>query len=528
MLVVPPQTTRQSARPRARAAASNGAEQQLGRSILGWTVALLTCLAVVLALAVADQKREAASSLADFAQEQHRLADSIAIDLHNRLQVLRRDALLANEQSREGRPPPASILGAYTRIGAASQLLSEPSPSTTAISLKLEVAPGESVNVLATPGELLHGMEKLEVPGESVVLIRPPGDERFFAISGQAISIPALRAAADQHEPFVELSGQNAQALGLPERTAYVGLASFDAGALGSWTVGMAASAERVRDRQARTRLRLAVSTIFAAGLVGTFGTLLLRRLRREHALARDLESVAMSRERGERLERAMKVAALGTLATGIAHELSTPLGVIVARTERLLGMPLEPRVAKNVQAIVDQTGKINDIVRGFLDVARGRSPAVTRHEPSALVAEALELVEHRFVREEVTLSGHVDEGIRQLSGDRRLLVHALVNLLLNACDACEPGGRVSLGAREEGELIVFEVIDDGVGIDPEDAARVTEPLVTTKPAGKGTGLGLAITKEIVSMHRGKLTLEPGQHGGTVARIAVPAVEEVA
>lgn len=108
------------------------------------------------------------------------------------------------------------------------------------------------------------------------------------------------------------------------------------------------------------------------------------------------------------------------------------------------------------------------------------------------------------------------------MRGDARLLEQALVNLLLNACDACRRGGRVTVGVATDGASVTFTVTDDGAGIRPEHAARVLEPFFSTKPSDQGTGLGLSITKEIVAIHRGTLALEPGAPQGTRATIRVP------
>jgi signal transduction histidine kinase len=100
------------------------------------------------------------------------------------------------------------------------------------------------------------------------------------------------------------------------------------------------------------------------------------------------------------------------------------------------------------------------------------------------------------------------------------MLQHALVNLLLNACEACAPGGRVRVAAHREKDGVAFTVTDDGAGISAEAAARATEPFFTTK--GHGAGLGLAITSEIVKMHRGTFTLRPASPRGTVAAVIIP------
>ncbi|MGE5182417.1 MAG: sensor histidine kinase, partial [Acidobacteriota bacterium] len=135
---------------------------------------------------------------------------------------------------------------------------------------------------------------------------------------------------------------------------------------------------------------------------------------------------------------------------------------------------------------------------------------------------EAAELVAHRFARARVELAVAAGDELPAVRCEPLLFKHALVNLLLNACDASPAGATVHLDVRAEGGEVVFAVTDDGDGIAPADAARAIEPFFTTKPAGKGTGLGLAIAREIASSHRGSLAIAPRDPRGTRAQISVP------
>ncbi len=116
------------------------------------------------------------------------------------------------------------------------------------------------------------------------------------------------------------------------------------------------------------------------------------------------------------------------------------------------------------------------------------------------------------------------------IRGDPRLIEHAVVNLLLNACDACSSGGNVVVSARDgdHNHGLLLTVADDGPGISHADADRVLEPFFSTKPSGQGTGIGLAIVQEIVASHRGSLTLESVSPHGTRATIKLPSSEDTA
>ena len=196
---------------------------------------------------------------------------------------------------------------------------------------------------------------------------------------------------------------------------------------------------------------------------------------------------------------RADKLATMGAFATGIAHEIATPLAVIAARTEMLSD---DARRARAAQTIVEQTDKISGIIRSFLALARGESPERSKLAPLDLLSSAKGMVEHRFEAAEVALDIAVPKDAPMVFGEPRLLEQALVNLLLNACDASQPGQRVRAVVRMEEGRVCFCVEDDGAGISADVAARATEPFFTTKP-GAGTGLGLAITNEIAKHHQG-------------------------
>jgi signal transduction histidine kinase len=148
--------------------------------------------------------------------------------------------------------------------------------------------------------------------------------------------------------------------------------------------------------------------------------------------------------------------------------------------------------------------------------------------DPAQIVRAAVAAVEHRFARAQVRLATDIPPSMPAVQCDRDLLEHAVVNLLLNACEACEAGGHVSLTARSDAGQVGFVVVDDGAGISPEDAARAAEPFFTTKADGSGTGLGLAIATEIVKSHRGELAIGPNQSDspqkakGTRAIIEIP------
>ena len=172
---------------------------------------------------------------------------------------------------------------------------------------------------------------------------------------------------------------------------------------------------------------------------------------------------------------------------------------MIAGRAEQLVPRAEDERTRRGLGAILDQVKRIDEVVRGLLGLARGDAPTGDRLSPAAAVDAAVGLCEHRFVKAGVPLAREVAPDLPEVNGDARLIEHALVNLLLNACDACRAGGKVTVRADARHEPprreVVFTVADTGSGISEADLHRVVEPLFTTKPVGEGTGLGLAIAR---------------------------------
>jgi signal transduction histidine kinase len=309
----------------------------------------------------------------------------------------------------------------------------------------------------------------------------------------------------------------NAPRIGLPERTAMAGIARTADGA----AIAIVSTAADQRDRDLAGQERLVGSILLAVGLVSAFGGLALVRQRSQLMLERELAVSDAARARDTELERLSRAATMAALGSGVAHELSTPLGVIVGRAEQVLARAGgDDRIAKNAQAILDEADHIDKVVRGLLGLARGAPIAMQEIGPRELVREAAALVQHRFERAGVTLMPVVGANLPAVRCEPLLFKHALVNLLLNACEASPKGSCVRVDVAAESGEISFVVSDEGQGITPEDAARATQPFFTTK--GEGTGLGLAIANEIVSTHRGSLKIAPRSPRGTQVQIKIP------
>jgi len=468
-----------------------GLPREPGSSLVA---SMLVAMGAVMALAGWDSRRESDAVFRDVGDEQSVLADVVAVDLRAHLQALARDsASLARA--------PGDNAGLVTRVAGAD---------------------GRALDVVLRAADLLGILGRR--PGELRVLLAPPQGQAFYTSDDDWLVLPSVRDALDRGLTSVRLNRDEASTAGLVARTAMAGIARVDAGTMGRWGVIAIGTAARQRDREMRAFWRLVLGVVVASGLILAFGGLALRKQRKELALEQELALTHVQQASDDRLARAERIATLGTFAMGVIHEVSTPLGVIVGRAEQLRARAAQDeRAVHAAQTIMQQVDRIQVVIRRFLDMARGGPPMLAKENPGELVRAAAASVEHRFIKAGVSLTTDARAEAQLVLCDRALLEQALVNLLLNACDACRSGGHVRAAVRSDAERVTFVVTDDGAGIAPDAAARAKEPFFTTKAPGAGTGLGLAIASEIAKSLRGELTIAPNDARGTRACIEIPA-----
>lgn len=371
--------------------------------------------------------------------------------------------------------------------------------------------------------ELLAGVHRLEDQGEVMVLVARPGDHGFLTTDRRVISSRHLRDALDARERAIVIPRDEAVTYGLPRRRAVAGLARVGTHERGPWGVVVLASANRVRLRELHEQWRLGLTAGVVTVLVLALGGAAQRRERRRLELEREIAISGLEREREAALAKADKMAALAALSTGIAHELGTPLSIIVERLDQL-----ESRLAGDERAIAllkivaEQAERIQRIARASLALARGDSPFLVETEPPLLARRAADLVRHRFSKAGVSLECSIEEGLPRIACEPSLFEQALVNLLLNACEASPKSGRVVLNVRAAPGEVHFIVDDEGEGIPKDALEKATEPFFSTKRKQGGSGLGLTIAREIVAHHAGTLLLAQRPEGiGTRAAIAL-------
>jgi len=220
------------------------------------------------------------------------------------------------------------------------------------------------------------------------------------------------------------------------------------------------------------------------------------------------------------RLVQSEKMAAIGRLAAGVAHELGTPLNVVDGKAQRALRREdLPPRAASALQEIRAEVQRVGSIVRQLMDFGRSNPLALESERADRLVRSVLARVDgeaRRSRRVEIASDGPAPV----LAVDRVRLEQALANLLENALQASRE--RVRIGWFETSEQAGFAIEDDGPGIPEEDRPRIFEPFYTTKPVNRGTGLGLAVAHAAVRDHEGTIEVGRSELGGARVRIVLP------
>jgi signal transduction histidine kinase len=282
----------------------------------------------------------------------------------------------------------------------------------------------------------------------------------------------------------------------------------------------------RAAERVAGGARRLEVPRSGARELVElgeSLRTMTDRLISEEQALRGKVDEVERTtqslREAQDRLVRSEQLASVGRLAAGIAHEIGNPIAAIMGMQDLLLEGGLEPAQERDfLLRMRNETDRINKIVRDLLDFARPAARTISAaSEPAhvdAAVHDTVALVTPQKSFREVNLDVRVSPGLPAVRLAREHLVQVLLNLLLNAGDACGPGGHVKVRAEPSAEGVRVTVEDDGPGVSADMRSRLFEPFATTKDVGKGTGLGLAVCRGLVEASGGTIDLDATHTAG--------------
>jgi signal transduction histidine kinase/CheY-like chemotaxis protein len=223
------------------------------------------------------------------------------------------------------------------------------------------------------------------------------------------------------------------------------------------------------------------------------------------------------------------KMAAIGQLVSGIAHELNNPLTGILGYAQLLLGRGLGPAQQGEATKIYEEAERASRIVKNLLLFARETQPERMPVELNEVVERALALRSYELKVEDIAVVRELDPGLPQTRADPIQLQQVVLNLLVNAEQAILEGrghGTIRVRtARRGAARLALEVTDDGCGIDARIVSRIFDPFFTTKPPGIGTGLGLSIVYGIVQQHGGEITVESGPGRGAAFTVELPMVE---
>jgi two-component system NtrC family sensor kinase len=236
----------------------------------------------------------------------------------------------------------------------------------------------------------------------------------------------------------------------------------------------------------------------------------------RDHQLKEQAERTILKSE---------KLASIGRLASGIAHEINNPLTGVLTYSSLLLEDMKGTKYEEDLKVIRDETLRCRGIVRGILDFARDTKPEKAPADINGIIEDSLHILEKHVNFQNVAIVRALDLGLPPVSVDAGEIRSVINNLAVNAADAMPNGGTLTITTeREAGTgMAVVRVADTGVGISPENLGKISEPFFTTKDRGKGTGLGLAMAYGVIQRHNGTIDVRSKVGEGTEFVIKLPA-----
>lgn len=253
--------------------------------------------------------------------------------------------------------------------------------------------------------------------------------------------------------------------------------------------------------------------------------TLLDKTYRVEYVISTGIDLTDLKTSQ-EQLLKAEQLAQLGTLASGMAHEIGTPMNIILGRAESLVRKTSEESTKKGLTTIVAQVDRVSKLINQLLNVAR-RSPYQPRPlNVKKVLSDVLDLIQERVREANVEVEAILEGEERFTQGDPDLLTQVFLNLCVNAIQAMPQGGRLRLGLQISGNQIQATVGDTGEGISKENLAKIFDPFFSTKPKGKGNGLGLMMSQSIVQEHGGTIFVESTLGQGTTFTVTLPLMKK--
>jgi two-component system NtrC family sensor kinase len=225
-----------------------------------------------------------------------------------------------------------------------------------------------------------------------------------------------------------------------------------------------------------------------------------------------------------QQMGRSEKLASIGRLAAGVAHEINNPLTGVLTFSHLLRDKPnLDDQDRQDLDLIIHETTRAAEIVRGLLDFARERATIKEPLSINDVIARTIRLIRNQKAFDRIQFEECFATDLPDVDGNMNQLQQVFLNLSLNACEAMPKGGTVRINTFGRDGRVVVEFVDNGCGIKAEHFDKIFEPFFTTKPVGKGTGLGLSVSYGIVDQHGGTLEVETEEGKGTKFTMTLPA-----
>ncbi len=226
-----------------------------------------------------------------------------------------------------------------------------------------------------------------------------------------------------------------------------------------------------------------------------------------------------------QQIMKSERLATLGQLAAGVAHEVNNPLGAVLMYTNLALeGLEDKDTARNNLEKTVAEASRCRDIVKGLLDFARQTEPKVEQRDLNETLARTLDLVEKQALFQNVKIRKDFCSTLPEIFIDVGQMQQVFTNIVLNAAEAMEGKGELTVATRMAGDNkhIEIEFTDTGCGIPAKNQDKIFDPFFTTKEVGRGTGLGLAVSHGIISKHRGTIEVKSRHGEGTTFIIRLP------
>ena len=229
---------------------------------------------------------------------------------------------------------------------------------------------------------------------------------------------------------------------------------------------------------------------------------------------------------RQEQLIQSRKMASIGTLTSGVAHELNNPLNNISLTTEILLeeydSLPVD-EAKEMIGEVISEINRASEVVRNLLDFSRGDQPSFLSLQIETVIRDTLKILKNQLMLGSIRFKSNIPKSLPIINGNKDKLTQVFLNLFLNSIQAMPNGGEMSIEVKNEPEnYLRIDCKDTGIGMKPDDLEKVFDPFFTTKSVGKGTGLGLSIVYGIINKHRGYIEVKSEIDVGTTFSIFLP------